>query len=54
MSENIPMPCPICDSALQTEKEKSMGVCFECRRYGLIYGCWPENKTSLSPHVNAS
>jgi hypothetical protein len=54
MSEKISSRCSHCDSALQTEKEKSMGICQTCRSYGLLHGCWPDNKLGVATHANAS
>jgi hypothetical protein len=51
MSDDKRNRCGVCDSALQTEKEKSLGICFECRRYGLLHGSWPQSKTAISPQV---
>jgi len=36
--------CPHCRQELKTDREESIGVCFNCRRYGLLHGKWPEPK----------
>ncbi len=41
--------CVICGEALASQREKDLGICFSCRRYGLLNGVWPkENTPSLS------
>jgi hypothetical protein len=41
--------CLVCDEKLQSEREKSIHVCYECRRYGLLNGSWPKrNKIHIS------
>lgn len=52
MVENISRRCSHCDSALRSEKEKLMGICKECRSYGLLHGCWPETKLHLATCAN--
>jgi DNA-directed RNA polymerase subunit RPC12/RpoP len=57
MNENISSRCRNCGAALQSEKEKEINVCFDCRRFGLIYGRWPEasvRSASLEPVTNAA
>jgi hypothetical protein len=54
MDEKISIRCSHCDSALRTEKEKSMGVYLECRSYGLLHGCWPDTKMAVATHANGS
>jgi hypothetical protein len=54
MGEKISTRCSHCDSALRTEKEKSMGICLECRSYGLLHGCWPDTKMTVAIHANGN
>lgn len=53
MGEKISSRCSHCESALRTEKEKLMGICQECRSYGLLHGCWPDVKLALVTHANS-
>jgi Zn finger protein HypA/HybF involved in hydrogenase expression len=53
MAEKISSRCSHCDSALQTEKEKLIGICQQCRSYGLVHGCWPDVKFSFVIHANS-
>jgi hypothetical protein len=34
--------CPHCGCELETDREKNVGVCYVCRRHGLLTGHWPE------------
>jgi hypothetical protein len=52
MDEKISSRCRHCESALSTESEKLMGMCKECRSYGLLHGCWPDPKMVLAAHAN--
>ena len=42
MTEKISIRCRICDSPLGSERELDTLICYECRRYGLLHGCWPD------------
>ncbi len=53
MGEKISSRCSHCDSALRTEKEKLMGICQECRSYGLLHGSWPDVKLEVASHANS-
>ena len=53
MGEKISSCCSHCDSALHAEKEKLMGICQECRSYGLFHGSWPDVKLGLATHANS-
>ena len=33
--------CSHCDSILQTDRERRIGVCHDCRRIALTTGHWP-------------
>jgi hypothetical protein len=52
MREKISSRRSHCDSALHPEKEKLMGICQECRSYGLLHGFWPDVKMALATHTN--
>jgi hypothetical protein len=41
MTEQISTRCIVCGVQLESEKERNMHICFECRTYGLLNGCWP-------------
>jgi hypothetical protein len=41
MSEWLSMCCNVCGALLKSGREQNMLICFECRGYGLLYGCWP-------------
>jgi hypothetical protein len=41
MSEDTSIHCNICCAHLESERERSILICLECRRYGLLNGCWP-------------
>jgi hypothetical protein len=43
MDEKDSDRCHNCGVELQGDKEKEMEICLECRRYGLLYGCWPKH-----------
>ena len=46
--------CLVCDAKLQSEKERNMDICFTCRTYGLLNGCWPETeRISVLPDLEA-
>ena len=53
MGEKISSRCNHCESALRTEKEQLMGVCQECRSYGLLHGCWPDAKLAIATHADS-
>jgi len=40
--------CHNCGGELQRDKEKEMEICLECRRYGLLDGCWPKHDAQNS------
>ncbi len=42
MSEKISIRCLVCETPLKNEREMHIHICFECRRYGLLNGCWPD------------
>ena len=49
--------CKVCGNVMLTEREQNMLVCFECRRYGLLNGCWPAHdlsKTAEAVKVQAA
>ena len=49
MTEDKSIPCRNCGVTLLSAREKEIRVCSQCRRYGLLYGHWPEpNKMSVS------
>ena len=54
MGERISSRCSHCDCALQTEKEKLIGICQDCRSYGLLHGSWPDTKMPIGTHANGS
>jgi hypothetical protein len=41
--------CVICGEALASQREKDLGICFLCRRYGLLNGVWPKENTPSLP-----
>ena len=43
MDETHSGRCQNCGIELKSDKEKDMEICLECRRYGLLYGCWPKH-----------
>jgi hypothetical protein len=51
MEEKHSGRCHNCGAQLKSEKEMEMEICLECRRYGLLYGCWPKQQAhdSFSP-----
>jgi len=50
MTEKISIHCHVCDAPLESEREIEIQICFECRRYGLLNGCWPDaNEIPRSP-----
>jgi hypothetical protein len=49
MTENKSIPCSHCGATQLSEREKEIRMCFQCRRYGLLHGHWPEpNKMSVA------
>ena len=40
MTETISLRCRVCGTPLENEREILIHICFECRRYGLLNGCW--------------
>jgi hypothetical protein len=44
MIEQTSTRCLVCEAKLQSEKERNMDICFKCRIYGLLNGCWPETE----------
>jgi hypothetical protein len=42
MTQETTIRCQNCDSELESDREKAMLICFECRKYGLLNGCWPQ------------
>ena len=41
--------CIICGGPLASQSEKDRGICFECRRYGLLNGSWPRKNAVSVP-----
>jgi hypothetical protein len=35
--------CSHCSGYLLTDREQANHVCFDCRRFGLLFGRWPES-----------
>jgi hypothetical protein len=55
MTEQTSTRCFVCDAKLESEKERNMHICFTCRTYGLLNGCWPERgRTSVLPDATCS
>jgi hypothetical protein len=44
MTEHTSTGCFVCDAKLESEKERNILICFTCRTYGLLNGCWPERE----------
>jgi DNA-directed RNA polymerase subunit RPC12/RpoP len=57
MNENTSSRCRNCGAALQSENEKEINVCFDCRRFGLIHGRRPDasfKSATLEPVTTAA
>ena len=46
MSEDNGICCNVCGAVLRSEREQHIHICIECRRYGLLNGCWPVQESS--------
>ena len=45
MLQDDSLRCSNCHAPLQTEREQQMEVCYECRRYGLLHGDFPHERS---------